>query len=201
MTKTVNAFWDALQVYCDDLKKKGIPIVLHASLKDSYIKNCGNAYDNYKGRYMKSGVENLDRHKNAAILVLEGEALDLITADEKSSEEIFIGQEKILLITAFRYLIREFNNVVERAGDDKKKVTKFEFPDAFSCNTDYLDVLCRMLYREKKEVFSKNPDTLLTAEMSWAERLFLLEYISIHKLFKDKASNVFDLLKAAAQNG
>lgn len=193
MRKTTEQFWNAIARACrESYSAEYLPLCLMKELKEKYLKQCDDQYNNYKAKFMKSEVENLDRHKVAAILVVEGIALNIIRCDKIPADQIFIGQEKILLTCALRYLMRDFNNIISNSGFERMK--QFVLPEAFSCETKYIDVMCRnLLYTQKAGTFT-DPEFALNIEMELAEKFFLLEYISIGATYRNKAGEVYSFL-------
>lgn len=194
MRKTTEQFWNAIARGCQEsYSAKYLPLCLMMGLKDKYLKQCDDQYNNYKAKFMKSEVKNLDRHKVAAILVVEGIALNIIHCDNIPKDQIFIGQEKILLTYAFRYIMRDFNSIIRNSGFERMK--QFVLPEAFSCETKYIDIMCRNLMYTRETGILADPKMALNVEMELAEKLFLLEYIAISAIYQDKAGEVYNFLR------
>lgn len=196
MKKTTEQFWNALEREClKNYSAELLPLYLVKAEKEKYLQQCDDRYGEYKRKFMKPEVENLDRHKVAAIMVGEGIARNIICCDSSFGNQIFIGQEKILLTCAFQYIIREFNSIIKNSGFERMKY--FVLPEAFSCGTKYIDIMCRnLVYTKKTKVFA-DPEIALNIEMELAEKFFLLEYIAISAVYKEKAEEVYAFLRQA----
>ncbi len=199
MRKTTKQFWNAIaKEYRESYSAEHLPLYLMEQLKDDYFQRCDDKYNNYKEKFMKSEVKNLDRHKVAAILVVEGIALNLIRCDTIPENQIFIGQEKILLRCAFRYIMREFNSIIRKSN--LESMQNFVLPEAFSCETKYIDIMCRNLMYTKESGILTDSKNALTVEMELAEKFFLLEYIAIRSIYRDKAEDIYRFLRQAVSS-
>ncbi len=69
-------------------------------------------------------------------------------------------------------MVGKLNEKLSAKGS-KKKIEQFIFPDAQSCKTSYIDIICRNLYYARTD-FQMNP-------LDLADRLFLIEYIALLK--------------------
>lgn len=193
MRKTTEQFWDAIARGCrENYSTEYLPLYLMEDLKGKYFSQCDDQYNNYKTKFMKPEVKNLDRHKVAAILVVEGISLNIIHCDKIPEEQVFIGQEKILLTYALRYIMRDFNNIISGSGFEHMK--QFVLPEAFSCKTKYIDIMCRNLIYARKAGMLANSEFSLNIEMELAEKFFLLEYIAINVAYQDKAKDIYGFL-------
>lgn len=199
MRKTTEKFWNAIVREYRESYSTYQQLRLKKELKDKYLDQCDGQYNRYKAKFMKPEVENLDRHKVAAILVVEGIALNLICCDDIPAGRIFIGQEKILLSCAFQYIRRDFNSIIRHSSFDPMK--EFVLPNAFSCETKYIDIMCRNLMYTKEAGTLTDPEHALTVEMELAEKFFLLEYIAISSIYQDKAGDIYHFLRQAVANG
>ncbi len=197
MRLTAKNFFEVLSEECRNASKNsGLNIVLDKSKEEEYLNNCDNRYEAFKSVFMVENVKNLDRHKVAAILAIEAEALDIIHINPVvENGKVFIGQEKIILYNAINYVRNQLNNILQKIGLEPMK--KMRFPTAFSCKTGYIDILCRNLFYTKDHLTDNN--LLLLAEMELAEKFFLLEYISIFDEWPDNAANVYSALKECCQ--
>lgn len=196
MKSTTMAFWKLISEWCNVLSKGEDSLIVDTSAQKEYIARCDEEYDNCKSQNMKKGVQNLDRHKIASILVIEGLKLDIVKRkDGKNADnekQVFIGQEKVLFACAINYLAQQINLEIKKSKKDIKFMHNFPLPLAFSCNTGYDDVTCRLLH------FAKEKDALSVLEL--ADKFFLLEYIAINAYYGDGADQVLALLKAASAN-
>lgn len=202
MKPTAEQFWNSLEEECKRIDSQNLDI--KKAKKDDYVRRCEERYIQYRTRFMKDDVKTLDRHKVAAILAIEGVASELITCSNVPNGEVFIGQEKIIFTNALRFILQEFNKIITQKGFSK--MTQFLLPDAFSCDTAYIDILCRMQYHIKSWYTSSsssdgkrgycNPDEALLWEMDLAEQFYLLEYISIDLFYgHEMAAEIYKSLR------
>ncbi len=188
MTKTIQTYWSLLEQYCKITdKNECYPIIRHEVL-EQYKKSVKKTYDQYKDKYLKDEVEFLDRHKMAAILVVEGIKCNVMVpsqGENVDSSKLFVGCEKILLLAAVDYLLAHMNRCF--IANDLKKIDTFIYPNAFTCKTKFVDVLSRTLYYSHTD-FSLNI-------MELAEKFFLLEYITILCTCGGESEHYFKVLR------
>lgn len=140
---------------------------LNANKKDIFEKAFQRNYKKFKNDYMYRDVEYLDRHKVAAIAIISFIESDAIICKGISEDCVFIGLEVISLEIGLSYLLSELNEKLKGKG----RIEKFSFPQAFSCSTNYIEIMARILYLSKRD-YQLNP-------LDLSERLFLLEYITL----------------------
>ncbi len=192
MKSTIDPFLELIKAYCDVLRSKGFNITFDSEKKGIYRDLVKSHYDIYKSKYMDASVvENLDRHKIAAILVATGLECDIIKPVEEldKSGKIYIGRQKVLLLGAFDYLLSKLNECLKQKECPLQPMKRMLFPLPWSCETDYVDVFARNLYYEEKE-YGKDHINI----MELAEKFFLLEYISIQAFYRENAEIVFEAL-------
>jgi len=191
MKTTTKAFWSAVSQQCGQLSTETDHIYIDASLKDGYIVACDVEYKKCKDENMNKSVQNLDRHKVAAILVIQGLTLDIVKRKDgneaDTEEKIFIGKEKAILSCAISYLAQQINIIIRNSGRSFDLINRFILPTAFSCQTDYIDIMCRLLHYGKKQ------STLSVLDL--ADHFFLLEYIAIAEYYRENAHEVYALLR------
>ena len=192
MDKTIRSYASVVEQYCKVLNERGFDISFNTGEIDEYIIKVKEKYDCYKNKYLRDEVEYLDRHKMAAILVTCGVECKIInskkTSGKTDDEKIDIGVQKILLLAAFDYLLAIINSKIDaKSGKTVDRIKKISYPEAFTCPTQFIDILSRTLYYAEKD-YQLN-------EMELAEKFFLLEYISILKDFPDKSGEYFSILK------
>lgn len=191
MKSTTRAYWKEISKHCEALSKGKDSMYIDNSLEEEYIANCDKAYELCKAKEMRSDVVNLDRHKVAAILVIEASKLDLIKRKDgriaDTEDELFIGAQKILLISAISYLAQEINRIIGASGKNISKMKQFKMPEAFSCKTSYIDIMSRLLRNEL--------DDNRLYILSWSEKFFLLEYIAISTYYGENAEQVYRILR------
>lgn len=190
MDATTNAYWKKILEQCALFDTGRDAMYVDDSVYAEYIARCNKAYNDCKRNEMSSDVVNLDRHKVAAILVIEALKLQVIKRKDgkiaDTSDEFFIGPQKILLVCAIHYLAQEINHYLENSGY-LDKLQQFIMPRAFSCDTGYVDIMSRQLRNEL------NADKLYV--LSLAEKFFLLEYIAIRSAYGDRAEQVYAILR------
>lgn len=189
MTKTIKSFWDLLEEYCTILNDKGFQIVLHKEKYEEYKKAVQSRYEKYKTDYMVvSKVENLDRHKTAAILVTQGLDQHIIgTSNKVKDGQIDIGAQKVLLLCAFDYMLAMINYIIRERNSSLEPIKSFCYPQAWACKTNYIDIISRSLYYAQKD-YKLN-------DMELAEKFFLLEYITVLKTCGENAARYFKALE------
>ena len=193
MTKTTRNFIESVKEECEVLKEARMPLFFDNDVEESYVKRCNEVYESYKRTYMDEAVTSLDRHKVAAILVIEAVAMELVkmNKEELSDGDIFIGKSKVPFVCALRYIQREYNSIIK--GSNIREMTSFALPDAFSCDTKYIDIMCRIQFYSEK--LYDQPTFVDIAVMDLADRFFLLEYIAIQKFYKEDTEKVYETLR------
>lgn len=209
MRSTVEIFWDALERERARLNSSQLPLVLNEEMKENYINRCDTVYKTYKERFMQPSVRNLDRHKVAAILVVEGASLNLICLDKDDGGKIFLGTERVLLTCALAYLLDQFNFLLDGGGvegaakADFPRMAEFRQPGAFACDTKYVDIMSRNLHYTLPHLKLFESESALDVHLNvvreLAEKFFLLEYISIAEFYKSKAEKVYTFLRRQAR--
>lgn len=130
-------------------------------------------YNSIKANVMYDNVQELDRHKLAAIIIcsiIKAEPLKSIFP-YKEKEYIFDGNEKIAVNIGLSYMNASLRQLLSMRPNEEKKFEDFIFPKASMCDTEYISILCRNLCYAKK-YYELNPIDL-------ANTLFLLEYITL----------------------
>ena len=191
MNNTLNSFLDLAKEYCKAFSEKGLNVQFKEEKRQEYLEGTKNRYNAYKDTYMSTDVEFLDRHKVAAIMVVQGLKLGIIdssaAAPENSEGYINIASANILLLCAIDYLIAQINEIITQKSK-LEPLDDFLYPKAWSCDTDYIDVVCRNLYFAQKD-YQLN-------EMELADKFFLLEYICLLCTFnRETAEEYFRILK------
>lgn len=130
-------------------------------------------YNDIKTKVMYDDVQELDRHKLAAIIICSIIKADAIQSiyPYKEKEYIFDGNEKIALNIGLSYMNASLRKLLHRNPREEEKFTDFIFPEASMCDTEYVSILCRNLCYAKRD-YKLNPIDL-------ANTLFLLEYITL----------------------
>lgn len=174
MRQTIEKIWTLLNVTVDKLNEQVPDVELR---QDSYRKFNDifrQTYKEIKEHYMDNNVENLDRHKVAGIIIvsiLKSDAITYKGTIEKDKE--FFGQYLIAASVGITFMQNQLNTLL--LEKNKQPIKKIWFPEPISCNTPYFDILCRNLY------FSNNNSNWGINPLEIAEKLFILEYITLEK--------------------
>lgn len=185
MKELTQNIWDLVKEQCDKVSKYDSNIVFAQERFNDFHELFKVKYEELKNKYMLDSVKYLDRHKSAALSIICLLESNIVTyksnethnnsfndVDGSIEESIFIGAELFALKAALSYMLEKLNEKLYDKNIDKK-IDTFLFPEALSCETQYIEILCRNLYYAKKD-FVLNP-------LDLSEKLFLLEYICLLK--------------------
>lgn len=167
--------WEAMREYYTEHKDNELSGVrFNLNSKSSYIDDFISQYNEIKRSYMNPNAKELDRHKQAAILLYCTIKNNVFLQDGKTPDKkIFVACEKIGLMVSLSFMKEELNSVLEEIKEEK--IDKYILPEAFSCNTDYFDILVRDLYLQKHK--DDGVYILLLAHI-----LYLIEYNTLDKI-------------------
>lgn len=143
-----------------------------ASKKEAFQKEFENTYHQFLETYMDETVRHLDRHKVAAIIIVSLLEVAPLSYENLDEDFFFVGQEVAAFKIGLAYMLEKLNEKL-LSRKINKKLKKFTFPNAQSCPTAYMEIMCRSLYYTKTK-YMLNP-------LELANELFLLEYISLTK--------------------
>lgn len=192
MVNNFTVLWNLLEKIASDYEKYKVEITFNQSCKQIFADSFECRYQEIKEKYMDQHTEHLDRHKIAAIFVVEGINANVITRT-LDNESIFIGQENLLYRVAFSYITQACNITLKTNSEGKcKELQKFTLPKALSCNTTYVDVMCRYDFYDKKYSSSAEINVRI---LKLAEKFFLLEYIAILSYYGEEADEILQILK------
>lgn len=172
MTSLTENVWRIIGEQCEKYCKIDENFIFHKGKQREFQNLFNQKYSSFKEKYMKNNVKDLDRHKIAAIIILSLRDSNVIRYKDLDEEFIFIGDLLVALKTGLAYMLEELNEKL-REKNIKHQITCFDLPNAQSCKTDYLSIMCRNLY------FAKDEHEIVVLEL--AEKLFLLEYILLLK--------------------
>ena len=174
MTKTIKYVWNvlngAIKTIDDDDKKKNLTI----SCKNFnfFKKTFNDLYNKILVDYMEESVDNLDRHKVAAVIIISILKTIDIEYDNLPETNVFWGKQTVAVNIGLNYMCGELNKILAENGWDGE-IERFDMPNAISCNTSFEDIMIRnLVYAEDNPKWGLNP-------LAIAENLFLLEYITI----------------------
>lgn len=172
MTPLIDSIWEKLTASSVVYGEENPHFAFQDDKKELFAQKMKSNYRKVKDEYMTTSVENLDRHKVAAIIVISALEAEVIGYKDLDNDYVFIGAELIALNVGLSYMIDRLN---ERLDERQvgKRIQRFVFPDAQSCSTPCAEIICRNLYYAKRD-YGLNPIDL-------AERFFLLEYITLMK--------------------
>lgn len=174
MRQTIEKTWDLLENTVKQMNRIDSGVILDSNSYKKFDNNFRKLYSEIKEHYMESTVKNLDRHKIASIIIvsiLNSNAI--IYQGEIAQGEKFFGQYLIAASVGITFMQNQLNMLlIER---NKEPIQKLWFPNALSCDTSYFEIFCRNLY------FSNNNNDWGINPLDIAEKLFLLEYVTLEK--------------------
>lgn len=159
---------------CRDLQKSDSRICFHQERKQTFFDRFQELYDYILNNFMavEKGITALDRHKVTAIITICGIESGFVSMDDVPDGGVFLGKEIISLSVALSFMQASLNEQLKKVGVNKE-IKKFEFPKAWTCNTDYFDIMVRNLYYSQQH-WKINP-------LELSEKFFLIEYIELEK--------------------
>lgn len=170
MTPLIDNAWSLLTTECNKCSKENPNFKFDESKKDIFKDYFIDKYKKTKDDYMDPSVDFLDRHKVAALIIISILETHAISYDNLNEDYVFIGAELMALKVGLAYMVEKLNEKLSSRGE-VKKIEKVIFPNAQSCNTPYIEIMCRNLYYAKRD-YVFNP-------LDLADRLFLVEYITL----------------------
>lgn len=178
MTGTPQLAWTAIKEYYEENKNDACAeMTFDNGSMSNFVNLFTKKYDEVMDRFMDDSVESLDRHKQASILILCTIECKVLSPIRRISEdEIFIGEQQIAFLLGLSYMKDRLNEILEANG--QKPIEKYQFPNAFSCATEYFDILTRDLYLQ-----THKDDSVYILFLSHV--LFLIEYYTIKELGVD----------------
>lgn len=188
MKQTIERAWNLLEKTVKQVSEKNSGIVLDADSYKKFDDNFRKIYSEIRENYMESTVKNLDRHKVASIIItsiLNSNAVIYEGKVEEGTE--FFGQYLIAASVGITFMQNQLNMLLIEKNIEPIK--NLWFPDALSCDTPYFEIFCRNLY------FSNNNNDWGINPLDIAEKLFLIEYVTMEKcgidphIFKEIAHN------------
>jgi|GEM_PF-3226946 len=162
-------------------KRYKTKISIDFSKKESFERAFCERYNFVKSTYMNNDVEQLDRHKISAIAIIEFiRAKLLVTAPEISPEEEdpYIAEHLIALQTGLTHMHQMFNNLTLYCVG--KNVKDWHWPISISCpKNHFMAIMARHLYFTEQRYSAEEPYKTTFNELDLAEKLFLLEWITL----------------------
>lgn len=169
--KIAEKIWALTNEFCDQAKNDNAFIRFASENHDAYKERFIELNDMILHKYMKNEVKDLDRHKIAGIAIASLLESDIIQYTGELGENKFFGKYTIAASVAISYMQDNLNNMLQTINRDP--VTKIEFPQAFSCDTDCFEVFCRNIqFADENESWNINP-------LDISEKLFMYEYLTL----------------------
>lgn len=174
MRKTKEQIWNMFEKICKDMKSSDDRIQFHGERKQDFFDKFQKLYDDILNNFMdvENGITTLDRHKVTAIITISGIQSNFVSIEPLEEGKVFLGNEIISLSVALSFMQAALNMELQKVGINKT-ISKFLFPKALACKTDYFDIMARNLYYSQK-YWEMNP-------LELSEKFFLLEYITLEK--------------------
>lgn len=170
MQELVNASWKLIEEeYEKYFKTKDISIEFHNENKKKYEECFTNLYQYVMDRYMVE-TEVLDSHKQAAIITISCLQSKVIVCKPKENE-ICIAPQVIAISVALSYMGEYLNEILKQKR--LPSIKEYIYPVAIACDTPYMEIMSRILYREEHD------EELTFNVLELADRYFLLEYINL----------------------
>ena len=182
MRQTVNAAWMVLEQAYNKAKIDNPKLAFDTSA----FNKCYSLFKDWRKllleKYMKPEVQELDRHKIAAILTISIIESQAITYDEKLEDQIFFGAHLLAVSCGLAYMQNQLNKLL--ISRNQKPIKKYIMPTPFSCQTNYFEVIARNLYYEENGrdlngnlLWRLNP--LQLANTYYLVELYTLEHLNI----------------------
>ncbi len=172
MTNLINAIWENVEIAVKVMQVNNNRIKFFENKKDFE----DNFNDNLKivKEYMHNPEENLDRHKVAAIIIIALLKTQILECSENEEDDKrFVGNYVLATEVGLSYMREQLNEILKSKFGIL--IDRYFFPKSWTCDNDYFRVFYRNLYfADRRDEWGLNP-------LDIAERLFLLEYITLSK--------------------
>ena len=146
MKATPELAWNAIRDYY--LSNKDVrfeDVSFDNQSKDNFVNIFKTKYKEIKSQYMAEKTGDLDRHKQAAILLYCTVESKMFKSKQKlNPQQLFIANEQIGLLLSLSYMKNMLNDILNEIGEPI--IEKYIFPRAFSCDTEYFDIITRDIY-------------------------------------------------------
>lgn len=167
--KVWDVIWQGTQAVISDNHQ----VKYNKESEKDFRKTFVSVYEKIAENYMTNKNEPLDRHKVAAITIVSIIRAKVLVCDKVRETDVFMGNYMLATDVALTYMLSEMNKRL--IGKGEKALFGYVFPEAMACETDYYKIFYRNLYfADCDEEWELNP-------LDIAERLFLLEYITLEK--------------------
>lgn len=170
MTPLIEETWKLVVVGADLVRNSDSNVTADFSTESIYKTEFKELY-NKVGNYMEDAQKPLDRHKIAAIVMIATIRASVLKSSEQENK--FVGNYVLAEEVGLSYMLGMLNKRLKEKG--KEELKEFYFPNALACETSYFRIFYRNLYfANESEDWGLNP-------LDIAERLFLLEYLTLEK--------------------
>lgn len=172
LEETLNEVWRAIKDTLKKYRQKDKKIIFN----DDFIKfrnGFTNRYNKIMTDYMKDDVRELDRHKIVAIMIVVCIEDEIITYSAKQDKMVSLAPYAIAVEVGLNWMYMGLKSELDKAGCSHT-IQEYYMPAAFTCPTSYFNIFCRNLYYANMYWSGLNP-------LDIAERLYLLEYITLQK--------------------
>lgn len=164
--------WKTIQDGYYECHEKYPSLVFHNDKFDEFKNIFEDKYTDVMRRFMRSDIEALDAHKQAAILTISCLEANVIEHKLTDSKQLSVVPQFIAINVGLSYMQNCINDILKERGI-RKKIDKYYFPVAVACDTPYPEIMCRLLYHEQNE------QDMSYNVLELAEKYFLLEYINL----------------------
>lgn len=172
MTKLINSIWENVKIAAEFMIQSDNRISFDDNKKENFKEFFDYNLEIVKN-YMFDSKENLDRHKIAAIIIISILKVSPLKSSGDEENNIFVGNYVLATEIALSYMREQLNEIL--LEQHEQTISKYFFPDSWTCKNNYFRVFYRNLYfADKNSDWGLNP-------LDIAERLFLLEYITLLK--------------------
>ena len=169
----INKLWNCIYQGAQIIESNNEYVTYNKKSKDIFKQMFKQLYTYIVNNYMEDDKEALDRHKVAAISIIATINAEVILSNKDDENEIFFGNYTLGIDCAFQYMLSELNKRLEEKGE--KHIEGYFFPEAMACETNYYRIFYRNLYfANDNKQWGLNP-------LDIAERLFLIEYMTLEK--------------------
>lgn len=191
MTPVIKKAWAAIDSVCKQLKEK-TGVLFRTEAYSEFETQFNYHYGIFMREFMTKETEELDEHKQAAVIVISAIKSNAIQQSVRDNE-VALAPYAIALKVGLSFLLDRINERLIAVG--KKEIEEFQLPCPIACDTPYFESICRMLYYEDSSDGKSGisyPMSLNMVEL--ADRFFLLEYILLLNndinpwILKDKSS-------------
>lgn len=181
MKKTAEFAWKSLKRFYDDKIVSEVPkIRFDETKKTTFIKRFCTMYRETLKKMYRVSIEDysepqnhkdLDRHKQAAILIYCVIEENVFVADSVPDNCIFVGNYSIALALGLSYMKDRLNEKLTLIGEET--IDSYSEIITLTCDTPFFDVVYRNLYLE----YENKPNNICVFTLS--NTLFLYEYITL----------------------